>query len=67
MDVPFPPLRPGAPISGLLAATSIDAGLMWRIVTELLLAFFAETLDGPAGPSVREVAGRYPAITVGAP
>jgi hypothetical protein len=40
---------------------------MWRIVTELLLAFFSETLDGPASPGVEEVASRYSAVTVGAP
>ena len=67
MDVPFLPLRPNAPIAGLLAATSIDAELMWRIVTELLLAFFSETLDGPASPGVEEVASKYSAVTVGAP
>ncbi len=67
MDVPFLPLRPDAPIAGLLAATSIDAELMWRSVTELLPAFFDETLDGPKGPAVDEVAGEYPAVTIGAP
>jgi dienelactone hydrolase len=67
MDVPFLPLRADAPISGLLAATSIDAELMWRIVTELLLAFFGETLDGPAGPTFEEIAARYPAVTVCVP
>lgn len=66
MDVPFLPLRPDAPISGLLPATSIDAGLMWRIVTELLLAFFGETLQGQW---VRGSRGcrRYPVVTVVVP
>jgi hypothetical protein len=40
---------------------------MWRIVTELLLAFFGETLSGPAGPMLHEVTARYPVVTVGAP
>ncbi len=67
MDVPFLPLRPNAPISGMLATTSIDAELMWRITTELLLGFFGETLDGPPSRAFDEVAGRYPGVTVGAP
>ena len=67
MDVPFLSLRPNAPISGMLATTSIDAELMWRITTELLLGFFGETLDGPPSQAFDEVAGRYPVVTVGAP
>jgi len=67
MDVPFLTLRPEAPISGMLAATSINADLMCRIVTELLLAFFGETLDGPTAPPLDEVAARYPAVTLGPP
>ena len=67
MDVPFLPLRPDAPISGLLAATSIDAGIMWHIVTQLLLEVFGDTLDGTAGSTLDEIAGGYPAVAVGAP
>ena len=67
MDVPFLPLRPDAPIAGLLAATSIDAELMWRSVTELLPAFFDETLDGPKGPAVDEVAASIRPSPLGRP
>ncbi len=30
-------------------------------------AFFGETLDGAAGPTLDEITGRYPAAAVGAP
>jgi hypothetical protein len=66
-DVPFLQLRAGAPISALPAATTTDAELMWRIVTDLLRAFLGETLDAPTRPTFYQVAGRYPAIIVGAP
>ena len=46
MDVPFLPVRPGSPVAGMLAATSIQPERMWRLTSDFLLAFFAEHLDG---------------------
>ena len=55
MDVPFLPLLEGAAVGPMLAATSIDAGRVWRITGDLVLAFFARHFDGAAalldGPS----------------
>jgi dienelactone hydrolase len=46
MDVPFLPLLDGAAVGPMLAATTIDARRMWRITSELVLAFFARHFDG---------------------
>jgi hypothetical protein len=46
MDVPFLPLVDGAAVRPMLAATTIDAGRMWRITSDLVLAFFARHFDG---------------------
>ena len=46
MDVPFLPHGPTAPVAAMLAATSIAPERMWRITSDLVLAFFAKQLDG---------------------
>ena len=46
MDVPFLPLIDGAAVEAMLAATTIDARRMWRITSDLVLAFFAKHFDG---------------------
>jgi predicted dienelactone hydrolase len=46
MDVPFLPVVDGAAVGPMLAATTIDARRMWRITSDLVLAFFARHFDG---------------------
>ena len=50
MDIPFLAVQPGSPVAGMLAATSIRPERMWRLTSDLLLAFFAEHLDGFSDP-----------------
>ena len=46
MDVPFLPRIDGAAVEAMLAATTIDVRRMWRITSDLVLAFFARHFDG---------------------
>ncbi|MET0327003.1 MAG: hypothetical protein ABW219_17440, partial [Ilumatobacteraceae bacterium] len=50
MDVPFLPVRAGTPVAAMLAATTIRPERMWRLTSDLLLAFFDEHLDGFSDP-----------------
>jgi predicted dienelactone hydrolase len=65
MDVPFLPLVDGAAVGPMLAATSIDAGRMWRITSDLLLAFFARHFDGAAADLLDGPSPQYPEALFG--
>jgi pimeloyl-ACP methyl ester carboxylesterase len=65
MDLPFLQLAADSPARMMLGQTSIDPTRMWRITSDLVLAFFAEHRDG--APSTLDAAVAVPEITVGAP
>ena len=44
LDVPLLPREDGAMVTGMLAATTIGAERMWRIISDLVLAFFGKHL-----------------------
>ena len=67
MDVPFLPLREGSIVTAMLAATRIAPQRMWRITSDLLLAFFARHLDGAAAPLLDGASADYPELTFTAP
>jgi predicted dienelactone hydrolase len=67
MDVAFLPLRDESPVKGILAATSIDPGRMWRITCDMLQGFFAQYLDGGGSPDLDSLTADYPEITLGPP
>ena len=49
MDLPFLSVSDDSPARAMLRQTSIDPTRMWRITSDLLLAFFAEHRDGAPG------------------
>ena len=57
MDVPFLSLSDDSPARAMLHQTSIDPTRMWRITSDLLLAFFAEHRDGYPGTIGAVIAG----------
>ncbi len=67
MDVPFLPVRPDSPVAGMLAATTIRPERMWRLTSDLLLAFFAEHLDGFSDPVDGLAAAEQPELSIGPP
>ena len=67
MDIPFLPVRPGSPVAGMLAATSIRPERMWRLTSDLLLAFFAEHLDGFSDPVDGFPGTDQPEVSLGPP
>ena len=67
MDISFLPIREDSPARGLRETTSIEPDRMWRITSDLLLAFFGEHLHGRPGPSLDDVSAAYPEIGVGPP
>jgi len=66
MDVPFLSVRPGTPVAGMLAATTIRPERMWRLTSDLLLAFFGEHLDG-FSDAVTDHAADRPEVRFGPP
>ena len=67
MDVPFLPLQQGSAIAAMLARATIQPQRMWRITSDLLLAFFAQHLDGKPSPSTDQLSADYPEVVFGAP
>ena len=67
MDIPFLALQPGSPVAGMHAATSIRPERMWRLTSDLLLAFFAEHLDGFSDPVGGFSGTDQPEVSIGPP
>lgn len=67
MDVPFLPAHGNAAVTAMLAAVTIDPERMWRVTFDLVLAFFAEHLDGIASPLLAGDTGSHPEVRFGAP
>jgi dienelactone hydrolase len=68
MDVPLLPLPGESPAKAMLAATQIEPRRMWRITSDLLLAFFATHVLRDASASLlEEPSGDYPELSFGAP
>ena len=65
MDVAWLPMAAG-PAAALLAASSIDRSTMWRLTSDLLLAFFGHHLNDTAS-SLETVVSSTRVATVGAP
>ena len=65
MDLPFLTLADTSPARMMLGQTTIDPTRMWRVTSDLLLAFFAEHRDGAAATLDTVVAA--PDVSVGAP
>jgi predicted dienelactone hydrolase len=66
MDLPFLPLSDDSPARAMLSQTSIDATRMWRLTSDLLLAFFAEHRDGAAS-TITTIIDGAPEVSRGAP
>ena len=67
MDVPFLPVQDGAAVTSMLAGTTIDPARMWRITSDVVLAFFAKHLDGQSAPLLDGPNPTYPELTFGPP
>lgn len=67
MDIPFLPLRQDSPVSDMLAATSIEPQRMWRITSDLLLAFFSRYLQGADTPLLDSPDADHPEVAIGPP
>ncbi len=51
----------------MLAAVTIAPERMWRVTSDLVLAFFAEHLDGVASPLLDGDTSSHPEVRFGAP
>ena len=49
LDIPLLPRKADAMVTGMLAATTIGAERMWRIISDLVLAFFDKHLGDGEG------------------
>ena len=67
MDIPFLPVRQASPVRAMLAAMSIEPRRMWRITSDLLIAFFSRHLDGGSATMLDGPANEYPELTFGPP
>ena len=67
MDVPFLPAQENAAITAMLAAVTIAPERMWRVTSDLVLAFFAEHLDGIASALLDGDTSSHPEVRFGAP
>ncbi len=65
-DLPFLPLRDDSPARAMLNQTSIDPMRIWRITSDLLLAFFAEHRDGEPS-TIDAVIADVPEVQPGPP
>jgi hypothetical protein len=67
MDVPFLPLTDTSIIKPALAAARIEPQRMWRITSDLLLAFLARHLNNAPAPLLDGLGDDYPELIVGPP
>ena len=67
MDVPFLPVTDESIVKPVLDATKIQPHRMWRVTSDLLLAFFTKHLNGAAAPLLDGPAADFPELTVGPP
>jgi pimeloyl-ACP methyl ester carboxylesterase len=65
MDVPFLPAQEGSPARSMLAATTIEPVRMWRVTSDVVLAFLARHLDGRPAPLLDGPAPDYPELAFG--
>ena len=65
LDVPLLPREEGAMVTGMLAATTIGAERMWRIISDLVLAFFGKHLGEGDGRLLDGPDPAYPELTYG--
>ena len=65
LDVPLLPREEGAMVTGMLAATTIGAERMWRIISDLVLAFFGRHLEDGDGRLLDGPDPAYPELTYG--
>jgi hypothetical protein len=64
-DLPFLPHASEGPVGAMLSATTIDATRVWRITSDLILAFFAKHLSGADSPLLDGANSVYPEIILG--
>jgi hypothetical protein len=67
LDIPFLPRSSDSPAATMLAATTIDAERMWRVTSDLVLAFFGEYLDGADSPLLEGPDPDRPELAFGPP
>jgi dienelactone hydrolase len=67
MDIPFLPVTDASIVKPAVEATKIEPQRMWRITSDLLLAFFDRHLNGAAAPLLDGLADQYPELTIGPP
>jgi dienelactone hydrolase len=67
MDVPFLPAPGTSPATAMLAATTIRPERMWRLTSDLLLAFFGRHLSGDPAPLLDGPSRDVPELRYGAP
>ncbi|HEY7104427.1 MAG TPA: hypothetical protein VH573_22545 [Mycobacteriales bacterium] len=67
MDVPFLPAAAASPATAMLAATTIRPERMWRLTSELLLAFFGRHLGGAPAPLLDGPSANDPEVRFGPP
>jgi predicted dienelactone hydrolase len=65
MDVPFLPAHEGSPMKSMLAATTIEPARMWRVTSDVVLAFLARHLDGAPAPLLDGPDPDYPELAYG--
>lgn len=65
MDIPFLPRRDVSPVTNMLAATRIDPHRMWRVTSDLLLAFFDRHVKGAHTAHLDVLCAQYPELTIG--
>jgi predicted dienelactone hydrolase len=65
MDIPFLPQQSGGAAAAMLTATTIDPERMWRITSDVVLAFFGKYFDGENAPLLERPDPAYPEITLG--
>jgi len=64
MDLAWLPSATGGPADALLAATHIDPSRMWRLTSDLLLAFFGDHLSG-GDPMLEDVVASFEDVAFG--
>jgi dienelactone hydrolase len=65
MDIPCLPQQSGGAAAAMLAATTIDADRMWRVTSDVVLAFFARYFDGADGPLLDRPDPAHPELALG--